>query len=176
MTHWRIAFAMMLLFTTSVVARAQDRLREKYVGQSSCTTEIKVVGSQYGMRLDKTQNTFLEARKLSETKILLIVQYTPGDHKCGMIRDVIETRQLVSAFEFSCTDLQMPSAVVIGTRDMNDEKIAGFASQAWRIDLKEQKFIVTRDRVSCTREGRERGPLVVVVESAVGILISDFRS
>lgn len=89
---------------------------------------------------------------MGKTKILLIVQFEDETDTCGVIRDVVQIRRISKDFEFSCVDLQAPADVVVGTSRRNGSIKPVTAIEAWRIDLKEQKFIETRHKVTCTME------------------------
>ena len=149
MKRFRVVIGALALLTMGTCVRSQD-LKQKYVGKSGCTEGIR--GRQYGARLDKTQNTYLEARVLPTVKVLLIIQFQDASDRCGLIRDIVENHRIAADFEFACVDNHRPSEIVIGTRDSDDEKITGPAIQAWLIDLKNQSFVLTRDRVTCSRE------------------------
>jgi len=131
-------------------ARAQD-FKDNYVGKSSCATEIQSKRPDFSMELDKTRLTYLIGRHLSKITVLLLVQLKPGDN-CGVIRDVIELRDLSKEFEFSCVDYQLPADVVIGTSKRNRSTKPVIAVEAWRIDLKERTFSKISHKVSCTDE------------------------
>ena len=49
------------------------------------------VGS-YGIRLDKSQITRLEARTSNGNEILMIFQYTNERDECGVVRDIVQAR------------------------------------------------------------------------------------
>jgi hypothetical protein len=149
MKRFTLMFSVILLLAAT--ASSQEN-REKYVGRSSCDAELQPHGADFGMRLDKTQRTYLEYRNLGKTKALLIIQYQAEGEKCGVIRDVVETRDLSRDFEFSCTDLRKPSDVVVGSSKRKDKRETVPAIEAWRIDLKALTFNLISRKVSCTNE------------------------
>jgi hypothetical protein len=114
------------------------------------------------MGLDKTRLTYLIDRHLPNATVLLLVQLKSGDN-CGVIRDVVELRDLSKEFEFSCVDYQVPGDVVIGTSKRNRSIMPVTAIDAWRIDLKEQAFSKISHKVSCADENyadsEDRGDL-----------------
>jgi len=134
------------------VARAQD-FKQRFVGKSPCAPDIQSEFSDFSLRLDKTQDLTLLYRDLSAVKIVMIIQPSgSGDH-CGVIRDVVQTTHTTKDFEFRCFDPQSPTDVLIGTSIRKGSTKPVTAIDAWRIDLKEQKFIETRHKVTCTTEG-----------------------
>jgi TonB family protein len=83
----------------------------------------------------------------------MIVEPTGDNDHCGMVRDLIEITHIAKDFEFRCFDPQAPTDVIIGTSIRKGSIKPVTAIDAWRIDLKEQKFIETRHKVTCTAEG-----------------------
>ena len=152
MNRLRSAAVLFGLLAAVGVAQAQD-FKQRFVGKSPCASELQSERSDFSLRLDKTQSTTLLYRNLSKTKILMIVQPTGDIEHCGVIRDLIQITQTAKDFEFRCFDAQTPADVVIGTAIRKGSIKPVTAIDAWRIDLKEQKFIETRDRVTCTAEG-----------------------
>ena len=69
-----------------------------------------------------------------------------------MIRDAVAIRRISKEFQFSCFDPSAPGDVVVGTRNANDTRTTGMAIEAWRIDIVNQTFNKTTDKVSCTNE------------------------
>ena len=151
MKRLKVTVGLVVLFTIAASARAQD-LRQQYTGKSSCAAGIKGAGADYGMRLDKTQNAYLEARTLTKSKILLIIQYDTGDFKCGTIRDLVQIRDLSKAFGFTCVNHRSPAGVVVGTMKEDESRQSWIPSAAWQINLQELKFNRIRDKVSCINE------------------------
>jgi hypothetical protein len=155
--HWRNmnklkgTVVLVGLLATGGIARAQD-FKQRYVGKSSCATDIQSDLSDFGLRLDKTQRTYLIQRRFSDAKIAIIVQYKDENDKCGVIRDVVQVRRASKYFEFSCVDPQAPGDVLIGTSIRNGNVQPVTAIEAWRVDLKEQKFVEVRHKVRCAIE------------------------
>jgi TonB family protein len=83
----------------------------------------------------------------------MIIQPNGSGDNCGVIRDVVQITHIAKDFEFRCFDPQAPTDVTIGTSIRKGSTKPVTAIDAWRIDLKEQKFIETRDEVTCTAEG-----------------------
>ena len=151
MNRLRSAVALAALLATAAVAQAQD-IKQRFVGKSPCAPDIQSEHSDFSLRLDKSRNTELLYRNMADAKVLLIVQYVQQD--CGVIRDVVQVIHPAKNFEFRCFDPQAPNDVIIGTsiRKYGDVKLVS-AIDAWRIDLKEQKFIETSHKVTCSAEG-----------------------
>ena len=149
MTLFPCLVATLLAVAGSV--RAQD-VKQKYVGKSSCAHDIQSDGPDFGSRLDKTRNTYLINRNFPKVKVLLIVQLKSENDKCGVIRDVVAITRIAKEFQFSCFDPLARGDVVVGTRNGNDTRIMGMAIEAWRIDIVNQTFNKTTDKVSCTNE------------------------
>ncbi len=140
-----------LLVITSIT-NAQD-FRQRFVGKSPCATELQSEQPDFSLRLDKTQKTTLLYRELSKAKILMIIEPTGDIEHCGVILDLIQIRNVAKDFEFRCFDPKAPTDVIIGTAIRKGSIKMVPAVDAWRIDLKEQKFVETPDRVVCSAEG-----------------------
>jgi TonB family protein len=152
MNRLRSAAVLVGLLAAAGVAQAQD-FKQRFVGKSPCAPNIQSQLSDFSLQLDKTQDSTLLYRDLSAVKILMIIQPNgSGDH-CGVIRDVVQITHIAKDFEFRCFDPQAPTDVTIGTSIRKGSTKPVTAIDAWRIDLKEQKFIETRDKVICTAEG-----------------------
>jgi len=146
----RVVIGAAVLLVVLGSARAQD-FKRHYVGKSSCAPNIQSKRPDFSMALDRTQMTYVIHRYLPKATVLLIVQLQVGDN-CGVIRDVIELRDLSKEFEFSCVDYQSPGDVVIGTGKRNGSTNPLTANEAWRIDLKEHTFNKIGRKVVCTIE------------------------
>jgi TonB family protein len=148
----RSAAVLVALLATAGVAQAQD-FKQRFVGKSPCATDIQSEQSDFSLRLDKTQALTLLYRNLSTAKVVMIIQPNgSGDH-CGVIRDLVQIIHMAKDFEFRCFDPQAPADVILGTSIRKGSTKSVTAIDAWRIDLKEQKFIETHDKVTCTPEG-----------------------
>jgi hypothetical protein len=139
----------MASFTLGLVLA--DDVQNGYVGKSACIPELSAAVHKYGMRLDKTQNAYLAARTVRGANLLMIVQYAGEQDKCGVIRDVVESRVLKSSFEFDCVNCAQPSVVVVGTWPNAINASSTTAVEAWAINLKELRFIPLQKRVTCIR-------------------------
>jgi TonB family protein len=153
MNRVRSVVALAGLLATAGIAQAQD-FKQRFVGKSPCASDIQSEFSDFGLRLDKTQDLTLLYRDLSAAKVVMIIESSSSssDH-CGVIRDVVQITHIAKDFEFRCFDAKAPTDVTIGTAIRKGSTKPVTAIDAWRIDLKEQKFIETRDRVTCTAEG-----------------------
>ena len=151
MNRLRSAVVLVGLLAAATVTQAQD-IKQRFVGKSPCAPDIQSERSDFGLRLDKSRNTELLYRNIGNAKVLLIVEYVQQD--CGVIRDVIQMTHPAKDFEFRCFDPQAPSDVIIGTsiRKYGNVKLVT-AIEAWRVDLKGQKFIQTSHKVTCSAEG-----------------------
>lgn len=152
MNRPRSAAVLFGLLTAAGVAQAQD-FKQRFVGKSPCSPDIQSESSDFSLRLDKEQDLTLLYRDLSAVKIVMIVEPTSSGDHCGVIRDVVQITHLAKDFEFRCFDPKAPTDVTIGTAIRRGSIKPVTAIDAWRIDLKTQKFIETRDKVTCTAEG-----------------------
>jgi hypothetical protein len=140
-----------VVFLFSCCLGATD-VRHKYIGKSGCLSEIASPLNQYGIRLDRKQRTRLEAREFKNETILTLVQYSSDADKCGVVRDAIESQSSDRSFVWECVDKGHPSDVVIGTWSPKHPAISGPAIDAWRIDLRELRFVRLNTQVACNAE------------------------
>lgn len=133
-------------------ARAQD-VKQRYVGKSPCASDLQSEQPDFSLRLDKAQKTTLLYRDLSKVKIVMITQPTGDISQCGVIRDLIQITHVAKDFEFRCFDPQAPTDVIVGNAIRNGSIKPVTAIDAWRIDLKEQKFVPVSHKVTCSAEG-----------------------
>jgi hypothetical protein len=143
------------LLATAMIAIAQD-FKQQLVGKSPCSPDLQTEHSDLSFRLDKLHNTELRYRDMGKARILLIVQFTHDGPPCGIVRDVVQIKSLPKDkhFEFRCFDAQAPMDVVVASvrREYGNVKLVT-AIDAWRIDLKEQRFVETRHKVVCSADG-----------------------
>jgi len=152
MSELRGAVVLVGLLVTVGAAQAQD-FKQRFVGKSPCAPDIQSERSGFSFRLDKTQDLTLLYRDLSKVKIVMIIQPDGSSDHCGVIRDVVQVTRIAKDFEFRCFDPQAPTDVILGTSLRKGSTKPVTAIDAWRIDLNEQKFTETRDKVTCTDEG-----------------------
>jgi hypothetical protein len=145
------------LLAIARTASAQDF--QKYVGKSPCQPSIQSEYSDFSLRLDKTQQLELVARHWDKAQVVFIIQAKATTDRCGVIRDTIEITHANTFangkhFEFRCFDAEAPTDIVVGTvvRGFGNVKLVT-ATEAWRIDLKEQKFVETHHKVVCSADG-----------------------
>lgn len=146
----RITVACFALLLMSACAKATP-LPQKYAGQSGCAEDLKSSFNNYGIRLDARQRARLEAHGFKTQAILTIVQYSGAKDRCGVVRDAIQVKAPNYAFVWECSDKRDPSAIVVGTRSM--ENANGPALEAWRIDLKTLTFVPLHVPVTCQSRG-----------------------
>jgi hypothetical protein len=127
----------------------RDDVRFSFVGKNSCAPELKLATTRYGIRLDSSQNAYLMAYRLKAANILTIVQYEKDDQRCGVIRDVVQSRACDSSFIWECRSPKMRSEVIVGTWPAKHPSVTGPAVQAWRIKLKVLKFEEVQSHVNC---------------------------
>ena len=155
MKSLRVVLTFWIILTGARAARSQD-FKERFVGKAPCSPELQSESSDLSFRLDKTRNTELRYRNLGEARVLMIVQSIEGGPTCGVIRDVVQIKRFTKGkhYEFRCFDSLAPTDVVIGTivRGYGNTKLMT-AIDAWRIDLKEQKFVETHHKVVCSADG-----------------------
>lgn len=154
-TAFLICFGSAVLFSLSGSLKAGD-LKQKYIGKNSCTPELRSSSERYGIRLDKTQRAYLNAYVLKDSTILAIVQHQGEHDQCGVIRDVVQAHDIGSSFVWNCVDLRIPADIVVGTWPANHKAVTGSTVEAWRIDLKELKFVAVKGTVNC-RAGNYAG-------------------
>ena len=80
------------------------------------------------------------AYRLKAPNILTIVQYEKADQNCGVIRDVVQSRDHDRSFVWECSSRNMRSEVIVGTWPAKHSSVKGPAVEAWRIKLKALKF------------------------------------
>ena len=107
------------------------------------------VGS-YGIRLDKSQITRLEARTSNGNEILMIVQYTNERDECGVVRDIVQARNDKVGLVFECVDPKNRSSVAVGTWPDGFRPTSGPALEAWQIEVNALKFVPLTGRVTST--------------------------
>jgi hypothetical protein len=144
------------LLLAAKTVTAQDF--RQYVGKSTCEPGIQSEYSDFSLRLDKTQQLELVARHWDKAQVAFIVR-AKSTTRCGVIRDAIQIADENmfangKHFEFRCFDAQAPTDVVVGMilRKYGNVSLAT-AIEAWRIDLKEQKFVKTDHKVVCSADG-----------------------
>lgn len=156
-----IAMTFVGFLATTGATQAQD-FRQLYVGKDPCALGIKG-DYDFSLRLDKTRNSELRDLVKGNASIVMITVYGQGGSTCGIIQDVVQIKIpnkhfdepfKDKHFEFRCFDVQAPTDVAIGTivRKYKDIRVIP-AIEAWRIDLKEQKFVRTRHKVVCSADG-----------------------
>jgi hypothetical protein len=142
------------VLATAGVTKAQD-FKQQYVEKDPCTLHLKGEFGDFSLRLDKTRCSEIRALDLGKTTIVMIVEHKNGS-ACGVIRDVVQITHVRDGEhpEFRCFDAQAPSDVVVGAvvRAYGNVKLVT-ATEAWGIDLKEQKFVQTHHRVVCSADG-----------------------
>lgn len=150
------AIVLALLLLAAKTVTAQDF--KQFVGKNTCEPGIQSEYSDFSLRLDKTQQLELVSRHWDEAQVVFIVRAKAAT-RCGLISDTIQiTHEKTFAsgkhFEFRCFDAQAPTDVVVGTilRKYGNVALAT-AVEAWRIDLKEQKFVKTNHKVVCSADG-----------------------
>jgi len=155
MNRLRIAAVLIGLLTTAGLAKAQD-FKLRFIGKGPCAPELQSEDSDFGLRLDKTQNLELIERRWDRSQVLLVIQYRDQSDGCGVIRDVIQITHFAGNkhFEFRCFDAEAPTDVVVGTiaGEYGNSRLMT-AIDAWRIDLKEQKFAEVHHKVVCSADG-----------------------
>jgi len=163
MSRLRSIAVLALLLASASVSTAQD-FKQRYVGKDPCALKLKA-DYDFSLRLDKTRNSELRALDIGNASIVMIIESKQDGPACGIIRDVVQVTVPTSDkhlddpfrdkhFEFRCFDAQAPTDVVIGTivRKYGNVKVVS-AIEAWRIDLKEQKFVETHHKVVCSADG-----------------------
>jgi hypothetical protein len=142
------------ILASAGLAKAQD-FKGQYVGKDPCKLDLKGEYGDFSLRLDKTRNSELRSLDMGKMTIVMIIEYKEGT-ACGVIRDVVQIRHLGKRMhpEFRCFEPQAPTHVVVGAvvREYGNVKLLK-ATDAWRIDLKEQKFVETHNRVVCSADG-----------------------
>src|SRR5215813_4407798 len=129
------SFSVTLLYiaVASIGIANADDLRQKYVGQSDCASELKSAQDTYGIRLDKTQDAYLAAYKLKDKNVLTILQRKQANDECKTIRDVVASRHTDDSFIWECTDRRAPPNVIVGTWAAKHPRTTGPALEAWKI-------------------------------------------
>jgi len=159
----RLAIIVALLLAAAGATSAQG-FKQRYVGKDPCALKLKG-DYDFSLRLDKTGNSELRALDIGNSNIVMIIEHKQDGPACGIIQDVVQVTVAASDkhldepfkdkhYEFRCFDAKAPTDVMIGTvvRAYGNIKIVP-AIEAWRIDLKEQKFVETRHKVVCSADG-----------------------
>jgi hypothetical protein len=154
MKAWRLSSALFVLLVLPATLNAD--VAASFVGRNSCDPELKLATTRYGIRLDSSQNAYLMAYRLKAANILAIVQYEKKDETCGIIRDVVQSRDNDSSFVWECHSPKVRSDVVVGTWPAKHPSVTGPAVEAWQINLKTLKFEPMRGPVKC-EAGNYRG-------------------
>jgi hypothetical protein len=156
----KVGMLIIAIFTVLLASSlSEGDFQKKYTGQSNCLPELRSA-DHYGIRLDRSQTAYLDAYQWKGKNILAIVQYKQEGERCGVIRDVAQSRDATSAFIFECTDRKAPSDVVVGTWPETYRRSSGTTLEAWRIDLKDLKFAPVKGTVYCVNRdysGRDEG-------------------
>jgi hypothetical protein len=147
--EYRAWLSLLLLPIIAVRLANGADLRLKYIGRSSCAPELKAT-RQYGIRLDRKQNAYLYAHKLSEGNVLASVQYTGQNEHCGLIRDLVQSRDNESSFVWECIDPTSKSDVIVGTWAANHVPATGRSEEAWKVDIASLTFHRLKKSVSCS--------------------------
>ncbi|MGC2888159.1 MAG: hypothetical protein WB627_03775 [Candidatus Acidiferrum sp.] len=161
MSRFRSITALALLLASASVSRAQN-FKRQYVGKDPCALKLKG-DYDFSLRLDKTRNLELRVLDKGTASIVMIIEYRHDGPACGVIRDLVQItvsdRHIDEPirdkhFEFRCFDAQARTDVVVGTivREGKNTRLMT-AIDAWRIDLKEHKFVETHDKVVCSADG-----------------------
>jgi hypothetical protein len=159
----RLFVQLAMIFATSAYLLSQaandkpDDVRFSLIGKNSCATELKLATTRYGIRLDSSQNAYLMAYRLKAANILTIVQYGKDNQKCGVIRDVVQSRDHDSSFVWECRSPNMRSDVIVGTWPAKHRSVTGPAIEAWRINLRALRFDEVQAHVNC-EAGNYAGP------------------
>lgn len=161
MSGFKSISALALLLASASLSRAQD-FKRQYVGKDACVLKLKG-DYDFSLRLDKTRDLELRVLDKGAASLVMIIEYKHDGSACGVIRDLVEIavsdRHIDEPFrdkhfEFRCFDAQARTDVVVGTivREGKNTRLTT-AIDAWRIDLKEQKFVETHDKVVCSADG-----------------------
>jgi hypothetical protein len=146
-TKTSLFFLLTVLGLAGPQAKAEDRWKS-YVGKSNCIPELSSPLNRYGVRLDRDQKAYVIVYQFKDAEIVAVVQYqddSKSDHqRCGVIRDVTQVQDKDSSVVWECSDRRTPTDVVIGTWPAKHPKPFGAATEAWRVDLKELKFVPVR--------------------------------
>ena len=134
-----------LCLVVGTLARAVD-LRETYVGKSSCSVGLRWGVGSFGTRLDKKHIARLEARATEGGEILMIIQYQKERDDCGIVKDIIQSKDADAFFVFDCITARNPGAVVVGT--WRDRNVSGPSLESWRVELDGLKFVPIAGPVS----------------------------
>jgi hypothetical protein len=130
------------LIAVGVPSRVNSQdLKRQFVGTSGCNPEFRRGPGTYGTRLDSRQRAYLKAYSVDDHNILLIVQYSDDKDQCGIVRDVVRPTDASAIFVWDCTDSRAPHDVAVGTWPARYPSPYGPAIVAWRINLRELKFI-----------------------------------
>lgn len=143
-TNVCLSFSLIMLGLARTPASAEDSWKS-FIGKSNCIPELNSPINRYGVRLDRTQKAYVIVYQFKDSEIATIVQYQDDSQtdrsRCGVVRDVTQVQDKDSSVVWECADRRTPGHVVIGTWPPTHSKPFGAARQAWRVDLKELKFV-----------------------------------
>jgi hypothetical protein len=117
-----------------------------YIGKSSCKREL---WRDFSIRLDKNQDAYIATRDFKGKALAMIVQYERAGDKCGIVRDIVESRTPESYFHAECVDPSAPTVPAIGTFRKNNRAASGYPIELWRLDLPTLKFVPVDGRAKC---------------------------
>lgn len=142
-------FLVFLLILLSAPFSIAINVRQEYAGKSSCSPGLERGIGSYGIRLDKSQKARLEARTNDGRDVLMIIQYSEEGDECGVVRDIVQSRDHKAVFVFECVNPKSPSALVVGTWPVGSKQTSGPALESWQIELNGLEFVPLTGRVNC---------------------------
>ncbi|HEX4486018.1 MAG TPA: hypothetical protein VH088_07115, partial [Terriglobales bacterium] len=108
MKAWQLSSDLFILLVSLATLKAD--VAANFVGRNSCSPEFR---HSARIRLDSSQKAYLMAKRLKAANILAIVQYEKKDETCGIIRDVVQSRDNDNSFVWKCYSQKARSAVVV---------------------------------------------------------------
>lgn len=148
----RSAFFVLIL-TVFLVAKALAQSSSDFKGRSTCDEPLRNPPGSYGVRLDASQNAYLQARRIKGKYVLFAVRSQRQDEECGEITDVAESPIPDDYVLFECRNSKSPGDVVVGLWPHKRKAHYGVATSAWKVDLSTLQFIPIDVPVRCSQRG-----------------------
>jgi hypothetical protein len=124
-----------------------------FKGRSTCEQSLLNPPGSYGVRLDASQNAYLQVRRFNGRYVLFIVKSEREDESCGRIVDVVQAPRRGDYFVFDCENLSSPADVVVGLWPYKRKSTSGLAMAAWKIDLRHLQLVPLHVPIQCVLRG-----------------------
>lgn len=124
-----------------------------FKGRSTCEQSLLNPPGSYGVRLDASQNAYLQVLRFNGRYVLFIVKSERKDESCGRIVDAVQAPRRGDYFVFDCENPNSPTDVVVGLWPHKRKSTLGQAMAGWKIDLRHLKLVPLHVPVQCVLRG-----------------------